>query len=590
MKMKRRLTLRFVLHSAIAGLVVLLIAAITVMWVLLRLSEISLTDNFVSVGLERLIESSEFGADGIIFDPKLLEQVKQNKGWLQSLDENGKVEKSYNTPSDVPEQYNPGELAAYWQQKQSFPYDVYLWIQEKHGKMYTLLYGVPEVLKPLLQAVSEEPFSYAEGRLLLSAKTESRIQGLGGYVQLLNPEGSEVAAFNRPDSAPAKYTVQELALRSKYAGRYGYRMAFDYNEDTGQTWVVSLPNDAAKSPDKAPLISAEMRIVLTGIAGMLGATLLIFALLSFLNARRFGAPMFHMLAWLDLLGQGAYDEPVDRKGRPRSRLKSGKWKRRYSIFADVMLSLDQLTGILRRDEERRRRTETLREEWITGITHDLKTPLSSIKGYAHLLAEDTYDWSSEEVRKFSAIMLEKSAHMDTLISDLAITYRLRSGIHVPQTEAVEMRAWLGNALKQAAANPEYGEGRIIYQSPDTEITARIYRPWMERVVGNLTANALLHNSSDTQLTVMLGAMDTGGLVIIFRDNGQGMDEQTAENLFERYYRGGDTASTTNGSGLGMAISKGLVEAMGGQITVSSAPGKGTEIRLIWDGLAAVTFG
>lgn len=582
MRMKRRLTLRFVLHSAIAGLVVLLIAAITVFWVLMRLSEISLSDNFASVGLERLVESSEFGADGMIFDAKLLEQVKHNNGWLQSLDESGVVEKSYNTPADVPAQYHPGELAAYWKQQLDFPYDVYLWIQEKQGRLYTLLYGVPKVLEPLLQAVSEESSSYAAGGLLLPVKTVSQVQALGGYVQLLNPEGREVAAFNRPDTVPAHYTVQELALRSMYAERYDYRIAFDYDEETGQTWVVGLPNEAASPSGQDSIISAEMRIVLTGIAGMLWATLLIFALLSFLNAHRFGAPMFHMLAWLDSLGRGAYDEPVDRKGRPRSRLNSGKWRRRYATFADVMLSMDQLSGILRRDEERRRQTESLREEWISGITHDLKTPLSSIKGYSHLLAEDTYDWSSEEVRKFSAIMLEKSAHMDTLISDLAMTYRLRSGIHVPQTGLVEMRAWLGNALEQAAANPEYGEGRILYHPPAEEITASIYQPWMERVVGNLTANALLHNSPDTQLTVTLSAKEGGGMVIRFHDNGQGMDEQAMDNLFERYYRGGDTASTTSGSGLGMAISKGLVEAMGGQITVSSVLGQGTEIRLSWD--------
>ncbi|CQR59029.1 sensor histidine kinase [Paenibacillus riograndensis] len=582
MKIRSRLTLRFVLHSAIAGLVVLLIAAVTVYWVLMRLSEINLSDNFASVGLERLVESSKLGEDGIVFDRKLLEQVKHNNGWLQSLDENGKVEKSYNKPSDVPVQYNPGELAAYWRLQKDFPYDVYLWIQEKYGRVYTLLYGVPKELEPLLQAVSEEGSAYLDGRLILPEKIGSRIRARGGYAQLLDPEGRELAALNRPESIPGTYTVQELALRSKYPERYEYRMDFAYDENTGRTWVVGLPNKAEGHSSKNPLISAEMRIVLIGIAGMLGAVLLIFALLSFLNALRFGTPMFHMLAWLDSLGRGAYDEPADRNGRPRSRLSSGKWRRRYSTFAEVMLSMDQLTVILRHDEERRRQTETLREEWITGITHDLKTPLSSIKGYAHLLAEDAYDWSPEEVRKFSAIMLEKSAHMDTLISDLAMTYRQRSGIHAPQMEEVEMNAWLGNALIQAAANPEYGEGRIIYQAPDQEITASIYRPWMERVVGNLTANALLHNSSDTRLTVTLSEGADGGLTIIFRDNGQGMDEQTAANLFERYYRGGDTASTTNGSGLGMAISKGLVEAMGGQITVSSAPGKGTEIRLSWD--------
>lgn len=102
MKMKRRLTLRFILHSAIAGLSVLLITAVTVFWVLQQLAEVNLSDNFAEFGLEQLMESSVLGEDGIIFDPKLLAQVKHNNGWLQSLDGSGRVEKSYNTPAGRP--------------------------------------------------------------------------------------------------------------------------------------------------------------------------------------------------------------------------------------------------------------------------------------------------------------------------------------------------------------------------------------------------------------------------------------------------------------------------------------------------------
>lgn len=582
MKMKRRLTLRFILHSAIAGLSVLLITAVTVFWVLQQLAEVHLSDNFAEFGLEQLMETSVLGEDGITFDPKLLAQVKHNNGWLQSLDESGRVERSYNTPADVPGQYLPGELMAYWRMEEEFPYEIYLWIQEKHGRMYTLLYGEPKVIQPLLQEVSRVDSSYTDGRLKLPEGTESRIKALGGYVQLLDGEGRELASLFRPESVPAAYHVQELALRSEYTERYGYRMLFTYDKETGRTWLIGLQAAMNRASSQDTFVSAEMRIVLTGIAGMLAAILLVFALQSFLNAHRFGAPMLHMLDWLDSLGRRSYEEPADRKGRPHSRQRSGRWKRRYHTFADVLLSVEKLSGILRRDEELHRETETLREEWITGITHDLKTPLSSIKGYAHLLAEENYEWSTEEVRKFSGIMLEKSAHMDALISDLAMTYRLKSGIQAPYTEAVEMNTWLKGALDQAAANPVYGENRIIYQPADKEITVRFYPPWMERVVGNLTANALLHNAPETKLTVALIAQENGGMAVIFRDNGQGMDDHTAVNLFERYYRGGNTASTTKGTGLGMAISKGLVEAMGGAITVVSAPGEGTEIRLVWN--------
>ncbi len=110
----------------------------------------------------------------------------------------------------------------------------------------------------------------------------------------------------------------------------------------------------------------------------------------------------------------------------------------------------------------------------------------------------------------------------------------------------------------------------------------MYTPWLERVVNNLTANALLHNPSDTILTVSLTMNDLdSGFTIQFSDDGDGMDEVTLNRLFERYYRGTDTVSSSNGSGLGMAISKGLIECMEGRIAVESSPGQGTIIKLSW---------
>lgn len=188
---------------------------------------------------------------------------------------------------------------------------------------------------------------------------------------------------------------------------------------------------------------------------MFTAIFVSFLLLSLWQAHRFGVPLLHMLTWLDSLGRAVYQEPVDHRGIHRSRMRSGKWKRRYRIFIDVMHSIDKLSGTLQRDQALRQQTESLREEWIAGITHDLKTPLVAIKGYAYLLAEPQYDWTVAEVRKFSSTILEKSAHMEMLINDLAMTYRLKSSTRPSESEEIELNSWLQGALKQAAADPFY---------------------------------------------------------------------------------------------------------------------------------------
>ncbi|ASA21497.1 sensor histidine kinase [Paenibacillus donghaensis] len=583
MNFKRRLTMRFILQLAIAGLIVLLIAALTVVWMLQRFSEISITRDFASVGLERLAESSELSKEGIRFAPELLEQVKKNNGWLQSLDEHGQVESAYNTSKDVPTQYGPGELVAYWTGTKPFPYRLALWTEVKGGRQFTLVYGAPNVMSPLLEQVSGLSISATEGMPELPESIRLELQRKEVFVQLIDSEGMELLSYNKPDVIPAQYSIQELVLRTTYSDRYNYHMISSYNTETGQTWLVGEPLAKKSGAGTAALIPEETQVVIIGATAMLAALLILFVLLSLWQAHRFGAPMLHMLLWLDAIGNSIYQEPVDRRGYHRSRTPTGKWRRRYRVFSDVMVSIEKLSSALQREQAMRKQTENLREEWIAGITHDLKTPLSSITGYAHLLAEPSYEWSLEEVRRFSGTMLDKSAHMDLLINDLAMTYRLKSGILPPATLDIELNAWLRRALDQAAADPAYGEQqRIIYYAAPQEVWAKIYTPWLERVVNNVAANALLHNPPDTVLTVSLLAAEAGsGYTIRFADNGDGMDEATLERLFERYYRGTDTASPSQGSGLGMAIAKGLIEAMGGRIAVETVLGEGTVILLIF---------
>ncbi|BBI34110.1 sensor histidine kinase [Cohnella abietis] len=584
MNIKRRLTIKFVSQLAIISVVVLLIAALIFTWIQIRFTEINITRDFAKAGLEKVLESSKVDKDGIHFAPSLLEQVKRNNGWLQSLDENGRVETAYNTPKDVPEHYGPSELISYWVGEKPFPYDLALWIQRKNDKLITLVYGVPN-LNHLLKQLSEGTFPIVKGQLVLPDSMVGNIKATHAFVQLIDSTGVELASYNKPTSVPSEYTVPELALRTMYSERYGFSMISSPDDQTGGTWFVGKPNASGGESGKKSIIPEEMKVVIMGSVAMLAALLVLFLLLSLWQAHRFGAPMLHMLVWLDSIGHAVYQEPVDRKGILRSRTSTGKWRRRYRVFADVMVSIEKLSAALKREQQTREQTESLREEWIAGITHDLNTPLSSITGYAHLLAEPKYEWSKEEVRKFSTSMLDKSAHMDMLISDLAMTYRLKTGILPPETMEVELNSWLDQALKQAAADPAYGKQRIVFNAAPTNVWAQMYTPWLERVVNNLTANALLHNPSHTILTVSLIADEEGeDITVKFADNGDGMDEVTLNRLFERYYRGTDTASTTNGSGLGMAISKGLIEAMGGRIDVETKLGEGTSILLRFNNL------
>jgi len=585
MSMKRRLAARFIIQLVVAGLIALLAAALCTIWILDRFADINVSKNFAEAGLEQLVESSELGEDGIKFAPSLLEQVKKKGGWLQTLDETGQVAFSYNAPADVPKHYAPGELMDYWYKRKDFPYDLMLWIREKNDRKYTVLYGFQDDYYQLLKQTVKEGHLSDDGQLLLPQKVKSRVTALNGYIQLINAQGEELASYNKPDHAASHYSFQDLALRTVYNERYGYHLMSNYITETGQTWVILFPNYSGGSDGKQALIPDEARTLIIGIGSMVVVLIMMLVLLSLWHAHRFMAPVLHMLRWLNFLGKGTYAEPVNRSGIAYSRKRSGGWRSRYKIFSEVLESIQGLSVKLQEDQELRSQNRQLREEWITGITHDLKTPLSSIKGYAHMLAEPEYEWSPEEVRHFSQIMLDKSTHMDTLINDLGLTYRLNAGVQPPQGELIELNTWLARTLELLATNPAFGKDRIVFCPAAAPLHVILHPPWLERVVSNLVANAMLHNPPQTVLTVSAMLQPhrerETELVLAFSDNGSGMNEQTAEKLFDRYFRGSDTSTTTEGSGLGMAISKGLVEAMHGEITLETSPGKGTTIRLSW---------
>ncbi|PYE45541.1 HAMP domain-containing histidine kinase [Paenibacillus barcinonensis] len=583
MSIRRKLMTRFI--GMLTGTVILIImlGSLATFWVLQKVNEVNLVDDFVNNGLDQLINTAEIMPDNTIrYDPELLKQVDKNQGWLQVLDERGAVIDDYHVPSDVPNHYKPGELIAYWQAEKAFPYQLAMLIREKDGKNFTLLYGEKNVAKSLLDQIRAQ-LLYDRGKLTVKPAEQEAIRKLNAYIQVLDTYGKEITSYNKPAAGvPSEYSIQDIVLKVRYPNRSGITVSTWYDGQHETTWLLSVPVHPSMTEKTNPyafILEPALIILILSIIVLL-------VLLALWYANRFGSPMLHMLQWLQRLEQGHYEEPTGAAGIPRSQRRNGKWKRKYQVYGEVLHSMQALSHTLKQDEAQRKQTDSLREEWIAGITHDLKTPLSSLQGYAHMLETDKYSWTTEEVREFAGIMIDKSMYMDRLVNDLAMTYRLRSGGYQPEVERTDVNTLLHDLVQRAERNPAYGERRILFQPADEPVYGLVHIPSFERIVDNLTANALLHNPPEATLAVrVLSGERDGEFTIEFADDGQGMSPEMVWKLFERYYRGTDTGTSDMGSGLGMAVTKGLIEAMKGRIEVDSAPDEGTIIRLIWDAYA-----
>jgi len=401
------------------------------------------------------------------------------------------------------------------------------------------------------------------------------VKDAGGWIQVLNGQGQEVFQYHRPDSVPSKYAPGLLLEYRAYPEKYGFKVYSWYDRVDGQdlTWLLGVPY---RNVSTLKTIAPYLLIVLVFIT-----SIVVTIVIALLFGRRLGAPLLHMMRWLQGLGQGVYEEPLDTNGAPESRLRGGELKRPFRLYKEVISALIHLSSVLNLAQTERKRLEQTREEWITGVSHDLKTPLSSVKGYGDLLAATQYDWSAQEVRQFGSTIVEKAMHMQDLIEDLGLTFRLKNEGLPLVTVPIDVIEMVRRSVIDLVNRPNSQPVHIAFESSEQTTTYPLDGKLFTRALGNLLANAELHNPANTKIVVRAGSqplagMTYPGILIEIADDGKGLDEETVLHLFDRYYRGTNTSERdSQGSGLGCAIAKQLIEAHGGTVEVYSTVGIGT---------------
>ena len=229
-------------------------------------------------------------------------------------------------------------------------------------------------------------------------------------------------------------------------------------------------------------------------------------------------------------------------------------------FRDLIKSLNELDGEVRASDRLREKTENLRREWISNITHDLKTPLSPIKGYAEILCDDT-EKTIPQCKRYAEIMLKNAAYMENLIDDLKLTWQLENDMLPINRQEQNIVRFLRELSIDILNRPKYEERTIAFQCSEniTDETAifSFDKKLFTRTFQNLIINAFVHGGKDTEVTVQISVSDCW-LNINLSDNGIGMSAEETDQLFDRYYRGTNTESKSEGTGLGLAIAKSII--------------------------------
>ena len=243
-------------------------------------------------------------------------------------------------------------------------------------------------------------------------------------------------------------------------------------------------------------------------------------------------------------------------------------------YAPILDRTDRLVNLVAsvRDITKFREAEQLKSTFISIISHELKTPVSLIKGYAGTLRRDDAKWDSRTVQESLAVIEEEADRLTNLIENLLDASRLQAGALKLNVGAVDFDEMAAELAKEYRTQSDAHTFAVNFSENFPLVRGDEER--LRQVLTNLLSNAIKYSPDGGVITIG-GRAEPERVVISVSDEGKGLPPEELTKVFDRFYRADTTATRrAKGAGLGLYLAKAVVEAHGGQIWASSEAGKG----------------
>lgn len=232
-----------------------------------------------------------------------------------------------------------------------------------------------------------------------------------------------------------------------------------------------------------------------------------------------------------------------------------------------------------------RETESLQSNFIANVSHEFKTPLSAIEGYATLLQDGTL--SAEERADLAARILQSARRLSALCGDILLLSKLENGKDSPPFASFRLDELIRAVILDL--EEKWSKKNISFdleEMPDTVLLSS--EPLLRQVFSNLIGNAIKFTGENGKITVSVRRTEKEVAVAV-EDTGCGMEEETLKHIFDKFYQG-DTSHKSEGNGLGLALCREILTKCGGSIHAESCPGVGSRFTLLLPaGLDTGTF-
>ena len=278
-------------------------------------------------------------------------------------------------------------------------------------------------------------------------------------------------------------------------------------------------------------------------------------------------------------------QPVDALARAARRIEAGNFTQAIDYqgrdeFAPVCDAFNRMQEHLLAEQEKSAAYERARTDLVAGISHDLRTPLTSVKGYIKGL-RDGVAQTPERQRQYLEVAYRKACDMDVLLQRLFYFSRMETGNLPLFREEADLGEFVARFAAETRPELEQAGGEITLELSPGPHPASFDPEQMCRVLTNLKDNALRYSGADRPVLSLAVERQGERTRIRFADNGQGVPETDLPRLFDQFWRADQARSSRNGegSGLGLYIARYIVEAHGGTIAARNENGLVFEISL-----------
>lgn len=247
------------------------------------------------------------------------------------------------------------------------------------------------------------------------------------------------------------------------------------------------------------------------------------------------------------------------------------------IIANPVYDGGKVTGaiLIIIDITEKERGEVLRREFTSNVSHELKTPLTSIYGVSDMLSGDLV--RPEDVKTFASTIKEESARLISLIEDIIKLSQLDENTVLDENQPLDVLGIAKDVARRLKSKAD--EGHVALEVSGSAVRIMGVESILDEIIYNLCDNAIKYNKEGGSVRISVKLLD-GDCLLTVKDTGIGIPRSDIKRVFERFYRVDKSHSkATGGTGLGLSIVKHAVAYLGGQLDIESSEGEGTEINI-----------